>query len=174
MNNRPHLCRRYIRSQKLTIALTLAVALSFSVWFDTVDALEAVEPQAVDFNLLDVEGKPLRLSSYRGRWVVINFWATWCAPCLREIPELAWVNEKYNTKVVVIGINYETINRVSLKNFMSKHNINYTVVRIGEDLLTPFEPLLGLPSTFFVNPQGFYVSRHTGVVTARDIKRLID
>lgn len=152
----------------------MAIFIWYSLSFSNAHAQEPVEPQAVDFTLLDVEGKALQLSSYRGRWVIVNFWATWCAPCLREIPELSWVNEKYNTKAAVIGINYETINNISLKRFIREHNIDYPVVRIGEQPLTPFEPLIGLPSTFFVNPQGYYVARHTGAVTARDIKKLID
>lgn len=156
-------------------AARLALVLIFSA-VAAIDARaqEAVEPQAVDFTLVDIEGRPVRLSSYRGRWVVVNFWATWCAPCLREIPELSWVNEKYSAKVVVIGVNYESIDSLKLKRFIYKHNIDYTVVRIGEKPLAPFEPLIGLPSTFFVNPDGYYVGRHTGVVTARDIQKLIE
>ena len=140
--------------------------------FGSAGAQQAVEPQPVDFTLLDVDEKPVRLSSYRGRWVVINFWATWCAPCLREIPELSWVNEKYNTKVAVIGVNYENIDKLKLKRFIRKHRIDYPVVRIGEQPLPPFEPLIGLPSTFFVDPRGYYVAQHTGIVSASDITKL--
>ena len=156
----------------IVVSLTLATAFQSS-WF-AARAQEAVEPQAVDFTLQDIEGNTVRLSSYLGRWVIINFWATWCTPCLREIPELSWVNEKYSTKAVVIGVNYETINQLSLKTFIDKHRIDYPVVRVGTQPLIPFEPLIGLPTTFFVNPKGYYVARHTGVVTARDIKKLID
>ena len=137
-------------------------------------AQESVPPQAVDFTLPDVDGRPLKLSHYRGRWVLVNFWATWCGPCLREIPELTWLFEKRSSRVIVIGVNFETINRRSLKNFIRKHKINYPVVRIGDEPLIPFEPLPGLPSTFFVSPQGEYVARHVGALTARDIERFID
>ena len=156
------------------IAVSLALVIFSSSWFSTAFAQQAVEPQAVDFTLQDIEGNSVRLSSYLGRWVIINFWATWCTPCLQEIPELSWVNEKYNTKAVVIGVNYETINRLSLKNFIDEHSIDYPVVQIGAQPLIPFEPLIGLPSTFFVDPKGYYVARHTGVVTAHDIKNFIE
>lgn len=164
--------RLAVRLQWLAAALIASAAVC-SIGLDSAGAQQPVEPQPVDFTLLDVAGKPVRLSSYRGRWVVINFWATWCAPCLREIPELSWVNEKYNTKVAVIGVNYEDIDNVRLKRFLRKHDIDYPVVRIGEQPLSPFEPLIGLPSTFFVDPRGYYVARHTGVVSASDITKLL-
>ena len=127
----------------------------------------------VDFTLSDVDGKPFKLSNYRGRWVIINFWATWCTPCLREIPELSWFYDNYRTQATVVGINYEKIKRRNLKNFIHKHKINYPVLRLGPEPLAPFEPLLGLPSTFFVSPEGDYVTRHVGPLTARDIERVI-
>lgn len=134
---------------------------------------ESVPATRVDFTLSDVDGKPFKLSNYRGRWVIINFWATWCTPCLREIPELSWFYDKYRTQATVVGINYETIKTRNLKNFIYKHKINYPVLRLGQKPLAPFEPLLGLPSTFFVSPEGDYVARHIGPVTARDIERVI-
>lgn len=153
----------------------LVFAILFgALWSWPLRAQEPVPPQAVDFTLPDVDGRPLKLSHYRGRWVLVNFWATWCGPCLREIPELTWVFEKRSSRIIVIGVNFETINRRSLKNFIRKHEINYPVVRIGDEPLIPFEPLPGLPSTFFVSPQGEYVARHVGALTARDIERFIE
>lgn len=136
-------------------------------------AQEMVPAQAVDFTMPDINGRPFRLSSYRGRWAIINFWATWCPPCLQEIPELIWFSDKYSHKAVVIGVNYETTKLRSVKNFISKHGIDYPVVRIGEQPLLPFEPLIGLPSTFFVSPAGDYVARHVGPLTARDLEKFI-
>ncbi len=83
-----------------------------------VRAQKPVPPQAVDFTLPDLDGRPVRLSSFRGRWVIINFWATWCTPCLREIPELIWFSERYSDRATVIGINYETTKIRSVQNFI--------------------------------------------------------
>ncbi len=138
-----------------------------------VRAQKPVPPQAVDFTLPDLDGRPVRLSSFRGRWVIINFWATWCTPCLREIPELIWFSERYGDRATVIGINYETTKIRSVQNFVSKRGISYPILRIGEQPLEPFEPLIGLPSTFFVSPEGEYVARHVGELTAKDLERFI-
>jgi thiol-disulfide isomerase/thioredoxin len=151
------------------VLLILALALAGP----SVRAQETVPAQAVDFTLPKMDGRPFKLSNYRGRWAIINFWATWCRPCLQEIPELIWFSEKYSHKAVVIGVNYETTKLRSVKNFISKQGINYPVVRIGDEPLAPFEPLTGLPSTFFVSPEGDYVARHIGPLTARDIEKFI-
>ena len=63
--------------------------------------------ELVDFQLLDLSGQKHALSDYRDRWVIINFWATWCGPCIKEIPELVELQSKYRTTVQVLGINFE-------------------------------------------------------------------
>ena len=148
------------------LACTLAAAPS--------SAQVEVPPEPVDFTLPDLDGRPVRLSSYRGRWVIVNFWATWCAPCLREIPELNWFADKFRERAVVIGVDYETTSIRSVKNFVIEHDIEYPIVRIGEEPLVPFEPLKGLPSTFFVTPQGEYVAKHVGPLLSRDIERFLE
>lgn len=155
--------------------IVTVVAMTVFAWQmrpEGVRAQEAVPPQEVDFTVPDVDGKPFTLSTYRGRWVVVNYWATWCTPCLREIPELAWFHDKYKTRAVVVGLNFEAISKASLRKFIAKHEMTYPVVLMGVDPL-PFEPLIGLPSTFFISPEGEYVARHIGPITARDIERFI-
>ena len=153
----------------LIILCTLVVSLAAA----PVRAQVPVPPQQVDFTLPDLDGRSVRLSGYRGRWVIVNFWATWCTPCLREIPELNWFAKQYRDRATVIGINYETTKIRSVKNFVAKMEINSPIVRIGEEPLIPFEPLKGLPTTFFVSPEGEYVAKHVGSLTAEDIERFL-
>ena len=123
-----------------------------------------------DFSLPDVAGQEHRLSDYRGKWVVINFWATWCGPCMVEIPELMRFHERHkDDDAVVIGVNFEEIETPDLVKFIDEMGINYLVVRAGDAPILPFEPLKGLPSTFFVDPHGEYVASHVGPVTGAAI-----
>ena len=124
----------------------------------------------VDFSLPDVDGKLHRLSDHRGKWVVINFWATWCGPCMVEIPELIDFHERHkDDDAIVIGVNFEQIETPDLVKFIDEMGINYLVVRAGDTPILPFEPLKGLPSTFFVDPHGEYVASHAGPVDAAAI-----
>ena len=101
-----------------------------------------------DFSLPDVDGKLHRLSDHRGKWVVINFWATWCGPCMVEIPELIGFHERHkDDDAIVIGVNFEQIETSDLVKFIDEMGINYLVVRAGDKPILPFEPLKGLPST---------------------------
>ena len=125
----------------------------------------------VDFSLPDVAGKVHRLSDHRGKWAVVNFWATWCGPCMVEIPELVRFHERHKDRdAVVVGVNFEEIETSALAEFIAQMRINYPVVRAGDEPLLPFEPLKGLPSTFFVDPHGELAASHTGPVTAEAIE----
>ena len=125
----------------------------------------------VDFSLPDVTGQVHRLSDHRGKWVVVNFWATWCGPCMAEIPELVRFHERHKDHdAVVIGVNFEEIETPALATFIARMRIDYPVVRAGGKPLLPFEPLKGLPSTFFVDPRGELATSHIGPVTAAAIE----
>jgi len=88
-------------------------------------ASSALAQEVVDFTLPDPDGHLHRLSDFRGEWVVVNFWATWCSPCLEEIPDLIELaSEKEPVPVVVIGIDFEEIETVALKQFIETLNIN--------------------------------------------------
>ena len=127
--------------------------------------------RGVDFSLPDVTGQVHRLSDHRGKWAVVNFWATWCGPCMVEIPELVRFHERHRDHdAVVIGVNFEEIETPALAEFIAQMRINYLVVRAGDKPLLPFEPLKGLPSTFFVDPHGELVASHVGPVTGEAIE----
>ena len=149
---------------RLLGALVLVAAEAFAARADV---------GGVDFSLPDVTGRMHRLSDHRGKWVVVNFWATWCGPCMAEIPELVRFHDRHKDRdAVVIGVNFEEIEAPALAEFIARMRINYPVVRTGTGgpPLLPFEPLKGLPSTFFVDPRGELAAGHVGPVTAEAIE----
>ena len=140
---------------------SLIVLLSMlAVW---TGPLAGASPAVLDFVRPGLDGQPVRLSDYRGQWVVVNFWATWCGPCIKEIPELEHFHREHD-QATVIGVNFETIDAASLQRFLNGFDITYPIVVVGHEPLLPFEPLKGLPSTFVVSPEGRFVTGHVGAV----------
>ncbi len=129
----------------------------------------------VDLALPDMAGKQQRLSDYRGKWVVVNFWASWCPPCLEEMPELdAFHNVHKDAGAVVLGVNMEEIEVGQLLQFVARLGISFPIVRMEPALDTPLGKVLGMPTTFLVNPQGEVVAREVGAVTAKDLEAAIE
>jgi thiol-disulfide isomerase/thioredoxin len=125
--------------------------------------------------LNDLNNKLHKLSEYRGKWVVVNYWATWCPPCREEIPDLVNFHEKHkDNKAVVLGVNHEYATVKELKHFKKKYKITYPVLRS-----TPVKPgivgsIQGLPTTYIVNPEGVVVAYQSGPVTGEMIEAYID
>lgn len=116
-----------------------------------------------------VDGKSFDLARERGHWVVVNFWATWCGPCLKEMPELSAL-AAMRQHVEVIGLDYEDIQPADLRAFLQKHPVVYPVAIV--DVYNPpkdFDPPRGLPTTYLIGPDGKVAKHFLGPVTARDI-----
>ena len=130
----------------------------------------------MDFPTLEVatiDGKTFDLAARRGQWVVVNFWATWCGPCLKEMPELSAL-DAMREHVEVIGLDYEDIEPDALKAFMQKHPVVYPIAIV--DVYDPprdFEAPRGLPTTYLVAPDGKVAKHFLGPVTAKDIDEAI-
>ncbi len=127
----------------------------------------------VDFTLPDLDGKQVSLSDFRGKWVIVNYWATWCPPCLEEIPGLVDLHDNNRDKLVVLGIDHEEVNDEYLREFVESHMISYPILRMDPVPVTPLGPVLGLPTTYIISPQGEAVARQEGPVTREDIEQYI-
>lgn len=130
--------------------------------------------QAADFSLVDIQGKTHRLADYRGKWVLVNFWATWCKPCLREIPELNSLHNAHkDKKLVVIGIATDSGEREKIAEFANKHAIAYPVVVGNRKLNAQIGVIEVLPSSYLYNPKGEQVSYQLGEVTRMSVEAFI-
>ncbi len=130
---------------------------------------------AVNFSLPDTTGNKHNLADYKGKWVIVNYWATWCKPCLAEIPQLVTLSKEYKDhKVVVLGIDYESIELKDLLGFMHKHRMSYPVLRTNPMDAQKLGPVLGLPTTYVITPQGDIASTLVGQITRKGIEQLIE
>jgi peroxiredoxin len=127
---------------------------------------------APDFTLLDINGASHKLSDYRGRDVIVVFWATWCGPCKLEVPHLKELRESYaKDKLAILAISNEAAGLV--KNFAAEHGLNYTVLLSPGSLAAPYSEVKFIPSSFFIDPQGNVKLAIRGIVQAEDAKAIL-
>ena len=123
------------------------------------------------FEVSDTQGHKHRLADYRGRWVVVNFWATWCVPCIQEIPEIAAFHREHG-KVVVIGVAMDAENAAKVRQFAAKVGHDYPLVlsdaRVEKQLGDP----KALPTTRVYDPAGKVVYDRVGRVTSKSLQEL--
>ncbi|HFE39277.1 MAG TPA: TlpA family protein disulfide reductase [Gammaproteobacteria bacterium] len=150
---------------KLIKCLSLLLCLSI---------ISFVYAYSAEFNLSDLQGKDHKLSDYKGKWVVVNYWATWCAPCVAEIPELIAFREDQRGKdVVVLGINYEDASEQAVKKFLEDFDLNYPILLAEPEPDNALGEITGLPTTFIVSPDGEVVHKKSGLLDAAYLENTI-
>lgn len=150
--------------------VSMFISLMLSVAFlQTVSAAEAI-----DFSLKDLQGNTHTIKQYRGKWIVVNYWGVFCAPCLREMPELSVFHDKHKDQdAVVLGINQEEFSEDKLALFAEKMKITFPLLKVPFEQVTPFGSVTLLPTTFIINPQGELVARQQGSVTGKILEDYI-
>ena len=128
---------------------------------------------SVERQFTDIHGNDILMSDFHGKWVVVNYWATWCPPCLEELPELEFFHASHkDERAVVLGINMEELSNEELADFAARYMLSFPIIPQSEEMPT-FGAIPGLPTTFLVDPAGQTVARQVGKVTAEMIERFI-
>jgi peroxiredoxin len=129
------------------------------------------KPARLDFTLTDMNGKSVNLADYKGRPVLINFWATWCPPCKQEIPAFIELQDKYRDQgFVVLGVS--TDDPVdALKQFAAEYKMNYPVLQGTEELMDEYGPIWAIPVSIFVKRDGTICKKHMGPASKEDFEK---
>lgn len=147
-------------------------ALAACAW-PMLAAADYVTDEPVDFTLPVLDGGEVALSDYLGQWVVINYWATWCAPCRKEIPELSDLHVERDD-ITVLGLAFEDVDPAAFEAFLAEFDVAYPILLV--DVYAPPEPFGApkvLPTTVLLDPGGRSVKAFLGPVTREAIESFI-
>ena len=124
----------------------------------------------------DLDGRPLSSADWRGKVVIVNFWATWCPPCRAEIPDLVALQNKYRDRLLIIGVSQDEGSVEVVKQFVAAHQMNYPVVMMTPEIDQAFPGIRALPTSFILDRESRVVQRHVGllnqVVTEQETRAL--
>jgi peroxiredoxin len=149
--------------------LPLIAALGLSA-----PALAQSGQPAPPFSVRDLEGRTVRLQDLRGRPVVLDFWATWCAPCRVSMPDLDVLQERYADQgLVVLGLSLDEDGTPAVKRFVDRHGIRFRIALANEKMLAQYGPIRSAPTTVFINRKGVVVRRVVGYVDRETMESFI-
>jgi thiol-disulfide isomerase/thioredoxin len=148
-------------------AAVLAVALAFAM------PAQAAMPAQPTLHVTTLDGKTFDLAAQRGKWVIVNYWATWCVPCIKEMPDISRFVAAHKN-VVAIGLAYEDSEPADIKAFLAKHPVAYPIAQVSLDQPPKdFDEPRGLPTTYLIGPDGKVAKHIVGPVTEASLEGLI-
>jgi len=150
-------------------AIVLAAALAGGV-----PAAQAAMPAQPTLKINTLDGKPYDLAQQRGKYVIVNYWATWCVPCIKEMPDISRFVAAHKDKVAAIGLAYEDTDKADIQAFLARHPVSYPIAQVTLDQPPKdFDEPRGLPTTWLIGPDGKVAKRFVGPVTEASLGEAI-
>jgi thiol-disulfide isomerase/thioredoxin len=151
----------------------LRLALAFAASLALVAGLNAEPARRPTLSVRTLDGGTFDLSAERGKWVIVNFWATWCSPCIKEMPDISkFVASRGDVAAIGLAFGGEEIDDVT--SFLEKHPVRYPIANVPlESPPKDFGAPKGLPTTFLIAPDGSIAKKFTGPITAGELDKAI-
>jgi thiol-disulfide isomerase/thioredoxin len=125
---------------------------------------------APDFALQDLQGKQVKLSDFRGKAVLLNFWATWCGPCKVEMPWFVELQKQYGPQgLQIVGVALDDSGKDAIQKYANEMGVNYTILQ-GQDSVGDAYGAIGLPTTYFIDRDGKIIDSASGLVSRSEIE----
>ena len=129
-------------------------------------------PNMPSLEVQTLDGTTFDLAAQKGKWVIVNYWATWCGPCVKEMPALSAFVSGHDD-VTAIGLAFEDTDRADLEAFLKKHPVSYPIAQVDIDNPpTAFDVPRGLPMTYVIAPDGSVAKQFIGPINEKDLARI--
>jgi thiol-disulfide isomerase/thioredoxin len=141
---------------------------------DSHSAYEKVAPRpAPAWKLVDLDGKTVSSADFKGKVVVVDFWATWCPPCVGEIPGYIEAQKKLEAQgFTLVGLSLDEIAPADVKKFVQQKGMNYPIVIANQDVLESFAHVEGIPATFVIDREGNIRFQKVGAAPIADLEKI--
>ncbi|MGM0901004.1 MAG: redoxin domain-containing protein [Bacillota bacterium] len=138
---------------------------------EAITATVEVAGQAPNFTLSTLEGKEVKLSDFKGRKVMINFWATWCPPCKAEMPAMQQLYDHANSYMDILAINIDPKNDVA--GFVRENQLTFPILLDESGKVNEDYSIISIPTTFLINEEGMIEKKHIGAMTLEQMEEFI-
>ena len=155
-------------SQALSFGEVMDSVKKLMPWYESVPEL--------NFELRDTKGNIFTEKNTKGKYLVINFWASWCTPCLKEIPAFVEFYKENSGHVEILGLDFEPVNIEVINEFVERFSINYPIIlysHINDTEFNKFGEIVGMPTTIIYSPEGELLQTFMGEITVEDLNKYI-